>query len=128
MVGGDHIDRPVGKPLKQSLSVGGIAQRRIHLKASLVAKVGVREGQVMRARLAGDVKPRALCLADQGNALLTRNVTVVIGAPRLGNQEKVPLDLPPLALRADPRDAVCPRVRAVVDDAAAQKAVILAVR
>ena len=82
----------------------------------------------MRPRLAGDVQTVALRLPDQRDGLLRRDVADVVAAAGLAHQRQIPRHLPPLALRGDALVAVQSRVLAVVNAAAAEQGVVLAVR
>ena len=81
----------------------------------------------MGSGLAGDVHAPGLGPADQVHALLCGDVADVVGAAAFLCERQVPFYLAPLALRADALVAVEAGVFTVVDVAAAQQGVVLAV-
>ena len=81
----------------------------------------------MGGGLAGDIHALGLGLADDFDALLCGDVADVIAAAGFPCQLDVPGDLAPLAFRADAGKAVGAGVFAVVDAAAAQQRIDLAV-
>ena len=81
----------------------------------------------MRRGLAAYVDAAPLRLADQPDALFRRDVAHMVAAAGLGRQLEVPRDLAPFALGADAFVPVRAGVGPVVDVAASQQAVVLAV-
>ena len=127
VVGRDAVDRPVEQPLKQGLPILRRAQRRVHLKAPVLLQRSLVEQQVVRRGLAADVHPAGLGLTDKGDALFRGDVADMVGAAGLLRELEVPGDLSPLALGADAPVAVGGGVGTVMDVAAAQETVVLAV-
>ena len=127
MVRGDHVDGAVCQAFQQRLPVSLIAQRRIHFETAVLLQAGVIQQQVVRTGLTGDVQTLGLGLADQVHALLGGDVADVIAAARLPHQLQIPLNGPPLALGADAPVAVGLGIGAVMDIAAPQKGIVLAV-
>ena len=81
----------------------------------------------MGGGLAGDVQPLGPGFADQRHALLGGDVAYVVAAAGFPDQLDIPGDLPPFALGADAPEAVGAGPGPVVDAAAMQQAVVLAV-
>ena len=127
MVGGDHVDGAVRQPCQQRLPVGLIPQRGVHLKAAVLLQHGVVQQQIVGGSLAGHVQTLRLGAPDQLHTLLGGDVADMVAAACLPHQRQIPLDLPPLALRADAPVAVGAGIRPVVDVAAPQQRVVLAV-
>ena len=127
MVGGDHVDGAVPQALQQRLAIRAVTQRRVHLEAPVLLQAGVVQQQVVRAGLAAHVHAGGLRVPDQLHALLGGDVADVVAAAGLRRQLQVALDGPPLGFGADAPVSVGACVRAVVDVAAAQQAVVLAV-
>ena len=127
MVGGDHLDRTVRDARDQRGAVFAAAQRRIHLEASVLLQILVAEQQIMRRRFAAHTHAAGLRTPYQLDALLGRDVADVILATGLFGQRDVAFHLLPLALGADTLVPVRTAVFAVVDIAAPQQVVHLAV-
>ena len=127
MVGGDHLDRTVRDARDQRGAVFAAAQRRIHLEASVLLQILVAEQQIMRRRFAAHTHAAGLRTPYQLDALLGRDVADVILATGLFGQRDVAFHLLPLALGADALVPVRTAVFAVVDIAAPQQVVHLAV-
>ena len=128
VVGCDHVHRAVEDALEQRVPVGLRAQGRVHLEAAVLAQVVLGQHEVVRRGLAGDVQPLRLRPADKRHALLGGHVAHMIGAACLAHQLEIALQLPPLALTADALVPVGAGIRTVVDIAAVQEGVVLAVR
>ena len=127
VVGGDHVDGAVRQSRQQRLPVGLVPQRGIHLEAAVLLQHGVVQQQIVGGGLAGHVQSLRLGAPDQVHTLLGGDVADVVAAAGLPYQCQIPLDLPPLALRADAPVAVGAGIRPVVDIAAPQQRVVLAV-
>ena len=127
MVRGDHVDGAVRQAFQQSLPVGLVPEGRIHFETAVLLQAGVIQQQIVGTGLTGDVQTLGLGLADQVHALLGGDVADVIAAARLPHQLQIPLDGPPLALGADAPVAVGLGVGAVMDIAAPQEGIVLAV-
>ena len=127
MVRGDDLDRAVLNAGDERRAVLAAADRRVHLEAPLLAQLLVAEQQVVRRRLAAHAQPPGPGLPHQLDTLPRRDVADVVPAPGAGRQLDVAFDLPPLALGRDAAVAVFAAVDAVVDVAAVQQLVDLAV-
>ena len=128
VVRGHGVDGAVAQALDERLAVLGAAQRGIHLEAAVLLEVVLAKAEVVRSRLAGHAHPAGLGPADELHALSAGNVADVVAAAGLLGELQVALDLAPFALRANALVAVGGGVAAVVDIAAAQQLVVLAVR
>ena len=80
----------------------------------------------MRRGLAGDVQSAALRLPDKLHALLRGDMTHMIAAAGLCDKLQIARDLPPFGFAADAAVSVLPGIFAVVDIAAVQQTVVLA--
>ena len=127
MVGGDHVDSAVQNALNKGGSVLCTAERGIHLKPCILLQVLVRQNEVVRGGFAGDVDASGLGLTNELHALLGGDVAHMVGAANFLHQLQVTGNLTPLALGADAPMAVCLGVHAVVDVAAKEQVVVLAV-
>ena len=127
MIGGNHVDGSVQDSLHQSLPVGFIPQRRVHLEAAILLKEAVIHCEVVGACFTGHVQTFRLGLPDQGNALLGGDVADVVGAAGFLHQLQIPGDLAPLALGADAPVTVGGGVDAAVNIASPKEGIVLAV-
>ena len=127
MVGGDHVHGAVQDPLPEGVPVPLFPERRVHLEPSLLPQLLLREQQVVGSRLAAHIQPLALGPADQRHALGGGHMADVVGAACLPYQTEIPLYLTPLALPADAPVSMGAGVGPVVDVAAAQQRLVLAV-
>ena len=127
VVRGDHVHGAVQDPFDKGLPVLRGAEGRVHLEAAVLLQIVLVQHQIVGGGLAADVQALPFCLPDQSHALLRGYVADVVGAASLPDQLQVPPDLAPFALGADPRVAVGFCVGSVVDIAAAEQAIVLAV-
>ena len=127
VIRGDHVDGAVRQTLQQRLPVGIVPKRRVHFETAVLLQAGIVQQQVVGAGLAGDIQALGLGLADERDALLGGDMADVIAAARLPHQFQIPLDGPPLALGADAPMSVGAGISAVVDVAAPQQGIVLAV-
>ena len=127
MVGGNHVDGAVQNALHQSIPIFPTAQRGIHFEPAVLLQHAVIHYQVVGAGFAGDVQSLGLGLADQLHAFLGGDVADVVGNSGLCHQLQVPGNLTPLAFGADAPVIVGLGVAAVVNVAAPEQGVVLAV-
>ena len=127
MVGGNHVDGAVLDARNQCLPVFCAAKGGIHFEAPILLQIPVVHNQIVGAGFAGNVHPLGLCLADKLYALLGGDVAYMVGAAGFPCQLQIPGNLPPLAFGADTPVAMGLGVSAVVDVAAPQQVVDLAV-
>ena len=127
MVRGDHVDGAVHQAFQQSLPVGLVPEGRIHFETAILLQAGIVQQQVVGAGLAGDVQALGFGLADQVHALLGGDVADMIATARLPHQLQIPLNGPPLALGADAPVAMGLGIGTVMDIAAPQEGIVLAV-
>ena len=113
---------------KQGIAVNAAAQRRVHLEAPVLLQILVAEKQVVRGRLATHAQAPGLGATYQFDALTGRHMADMVLAAGLFRERDVTFHLPPLAFRTDALMPVLTAVLPVVDIAAPQQVVDLAVR
>ena len=127
VIRGDHVDGSVRQTLQQGFPIRLVPEGRVHFETAVLLQAGIVQQQVVGAGLAGDIQALGLGLADEIYALLGGDMADVIAAARLPHQFQIPLDGPPLALGADAPMSVGAGISAVVDVAAPQQRIVLAV-
>ena len=127
MVGGYHIYRAVLQPGDECHLVGNASQGWVHFPLSCLLQTEFVQQQVVWRSLAGHPHASCFCLSYQADALFGGDVADMQSAAGLFAEAYVAFYLSPLALGADAFVSVLCSVESVVDVAAAQQTVHLAV-